>query len=151
MLLQKQLQPFFFASICSEWLASVYVSEQLHFRLHNVCCLKGMISVLSRSRDCQTLQCSEFEKREWSIGHCCFFYMFYFCWVTLLVRLSYFSSCYLWLVNLLERLLSLVLWLLSWSFALLDIILLVLKICHGNNCSCIFNISTILNYKTNNK
>ena len=73
-LLQKQLQPFFFfASICSEWLASVYVSEQLHFRLHNVCCLKGMISVLSRSRDCQTLQCSEFEKREWSIGHCCFF------------------------------------------------------------------------------
>ena len=55
---------FFFASICSEWLASVYVSEQLHFRLHNVCCLKGMISVLSRSRDCQTLQCSEFEKRE---------------------------------------------------------------------------------------
>ena len=54
---------FFFASICSEWLASVYVSEQLHFRLHNVCCLKGMISVLSRSRDCQTLQCSEFEKR----------------------------------------------------------------------------------------
>ena len=55
---------FSFASICSEWLASVYVSEQLHFRLHNDCCLKGMISVLSRSRDCQTLQCSEFEKRE---------------------------------------------------------------------------------------
>ena len=52
------------ARICSEWLASVYVSEQLHFRLHNVCCLKGMISVLSRSHDCQTLQCSEFEKRE---------------------------------------------------------------------------------------
>ena len=47
-------------------------------------------------------------------------YMFYFCWVTLLVRLSYFSSCYLWLVNLLERLHSLVWWLLPWSFALLD-------------------------------
>ena len=87
---------FFFASICSEWLASVYVSEQLHFRLHNVCCLKGMISVLSRSRDCQTLQCSEFEKREkeYILG-IVVSYMFYFCWVTLLVRLSYFSSCYL--------------------------------------------------------
>ena len=108
-LLQKQLQPFFFfASICSEWLASVYVSEQLHFRLHNVCCLKGMISVLSRSRDCQTLQRSEFGKKRKGVLGIVVSYMFYFCWVTLLVRLSYFSSCYLRLVNLLECLHSLV-------------------------------------------
>ena len=85
---------FFFASICSEWLAIVHVSEQLHFRLHNVCCLKGMISVLPRSCDCQTLQCSEFEKRKGVLG-IVVSYMFYFCWVTLLVRLTYFSSCYL--------------------------------------------------------
>ena len=144
MLLQKQLQPFFFfASICSEWLASVYVSEQLHFRLHNVCCLKGMISVVSRSRDCQTLQRSEFEKREkeYILG-IVVSYMFYFCWVTLLVRLNYFSSCYLWLVNLLERLHSLVWWLLSWSFALLDTILLVLKIFNVQNCNWNFATTT---------
>ena len=142
-LLQKQLQPFFFfASICSEWLASVYVSEQLHFRLHNVCCLKGMISVLSRSRDCQTLQRSEFGKKRKGVLGIVVSYMFYFCWVTLLVRLSYFSSCYLWLVNLLERLHSLVWWLLSWSFALLDIILLVLKIFNVQYCSWNFATTT---------
>ena len=141
MLLQKQLQPFFFfASICSEWLASVYVSEQLHFRLHNVCCLKGMISVLSRSRDCQTVL-RVWKKRKGVLG-IVVSYMFYFGWVTLLVRLSYFSSCYLWLVNLLERLHSLVWWLLSWSFALLDIILLVLKIFNVQYCNWNFATTT---------
>ena len=107
---------FFFASICSEWLASVYVSEQLHFRLHNVCCLKGMISVLSRSRDCQTLQRSEFEKEKRSIGHCCFLYV--------LLLLSDFTCE----IELLQFML-LVISQFTWAFAFLGVMIVILKFC----------------------
>ena len=50
-----------------QWLASVYVSEQLHFRLHNVCCLKG---VTVKPYSAQSLK-----KEKRSIGHCCFLYV----------------------------------------------------------------------------
>ena len=135
-LLQKQLQPFFFfASICSEWLASVYVSEQLHSDCIMFVAWKAWFPCCQGHVTVKPYSAQSLKKEKRSIGHCCFLYVLlllndFTCEIELLQFMLLVISQFTWAFAFLG-----VMRLLSWSFALLDIILLVLKIFNVQYCN----------------
>ena len=117
MLLQKQLQPFFFfASICSEWLASVYVSEQLHSDCIMFVAWKAWFPCCQGHVTVKPYSAQSLKKEKRSIGHCCFLYV--------LLLLSDFTCE----IELLQFML-LVISQFTWAFAFLGVMIVILKFC----------------------
>jgi hypothetical protein len=141
-LLQKQLQPFFFfASICSEWLASVYVSEQLHSDCIMFVAWKAWFPCCQGHVTVKLYSAQSLKKEKRSIGHCCFLYVLlllgdFTCEIELLQYMLLVISQFNWAFAFLGVMIVIL------KFALLDIILLVLKIFNVKYCSWNFAATT---------